>query len=73
MNYQVFVLESAFESISSLTPKRKKETLEFIRSLSTNPFHKEDFSEIDSSGRMAFPKSFIPMPLFLCLTMPPRK
>ena len=54
MNYQVYVLESAFETIALIKSIKRKEIREFIRSLSTDPFNQGDFSEVDSIGRTIF-------------------
>ena len=56
MNYKVYVLESAFETIALVKSRKRKEIREFIRSLSTNPFNQGDFSEVDSIGRTIFTK-----------------
>jgi len=56
MSYQVYIEETAMETMITTGGRQRRELKEFVRSLASDPFNEGDFFEFDRAGRKVLTK-----------------
>jgi hypothetical protein len=56
MKYEVYIEETAVETITGTRGRKRSAIKNFIRSLDVDPFNEGDFFEFDRIGRKVFTK-----------------